>query len=90
MQVALTLCMSRSIRLYRDLIAAANEISVRPVQRKLKYNIRQLFDLYKPVQSHDQLAELHKDAEAAIQVIKWFKLLPEVVAICASACRPEA
>ena len=82
--------MSRSIQLYRALIAAADEISVGPVQRKLKYNIRELFDLYKPVKSPDQIAQLHKDAEAAIQVIQWFKHLPEVVAIYAIARKPTA
>ena len=81
--------MSRSIQLYRALIAAADEVSVGPVQRKLKYNIRELFDLYKPVRSSEHVAELHKDAEAAIQVIKWFKHLPEVVATDAIACKPK-
>lgn len=72
--------MSRSIQLYRSLIATASEIPVLPVQRKLKYNIRELFDLYKPVQSSDEIADLHKDAEAAIEIIKWLKHLPEVPA----------
>ena len=70
--------MSRSIRLYRALIAAAADLPVAPLQRKVKRNIRDLFDLYKSVQSDVQIAELHQDAEAAIEVIRWLNNLPEV------------
>ena len=70
--------MSRSIHLYRALIGAAADLPVAPLQRKVKHNIRHLFDLYKSVRSDDQIAELHQDAEAAIEVIRWLNHLPEV------------
>lgn len=69
--------MSQSIRLYRDLFRNAARLPVEPVQRKLKYNIRQLFDLYRADQASGQLAELHRDGEAAIHVIQWFIHLPK-------------
>lgn len=70
--------MSQSIHLYRDLFRNAARLPVGPVQRKLKYNIRQLFDLYRADQPSGQLAELHRDCEAAIHVIQWFIHLPKV------------
>ncbi|KAL0026445.1 hypothetical protein WJX79_010345 [Trebouxia sp. C0005] len=69
--------MSQSIHLYRDLFRNAARLPVGPVQRKLKYNIRQLFDLYRADQPSGQLAELHRDCEAAIHVIQWFIHLPK-------------
>ncbi len=70
--------MSQSLHLYRELHRTAGRLPVDPVRRKLKYNIRQLFDLYRLDQSSGQLADLHQDAEAAIEVIHWFNCLPKV------------
>ena len=69
--------MQDSRRLYRELFRTAARLPVGPVQRKLKYNIRQLFDLYRSVDSASCLALLHKDAEAAVLVIQWFNTLPK-------------
>lgn len=71
-------CMSESLQLYRKLLRAVNGIPVRPIQRKLSYNIRQLFDLYRLPQPGTELTQLHLDAEAAVQVLKWFRNLPQV------------
>ena len=70
--------MSESLQLYRKLLKAVNGIPVRPIQRKLSYNIRQLFDLYRLPQPGTELIQLHRDAEAAVQVLKWFRNLPQV------------
>ena len=70
--------MSKSLRLYRKLSSAVNSLPAQPIRRKLRYNIRQVFDLYRSPSSCTELAGLHRDAEAAIQVILWFKGLPEV------------
>ena len=72
--------MSKSLHLYRDLHRTAARLPVCPVQRKLKYNIRQLFDLYRSDQSTAKLTVLHADAKAAIEVIQWFNHLPKVTA----------
>ena len=69
--------MPDSRRLYRELLKTAARLPVGPVQRKLKYNIRQLFDLYRSEDSPTHLARLHKDAEAAVLVIEWFNTLPK-------------
>lgn len=69
--------MTESLRLYRHLHRTAAKLPVGPVQRKLKYNIRQLFDLYRSEESPSHLAQLHKDAEAAVLVIQWFNSLPK-------------
>lgn len=71
--------MSESLQLYRKLLRAVNDIPVKPIQRKLIYNIRQLFDLYRLPQPDTELNQLHRDAEAAIQVLKWFRNLPQVL-----------
>ena len=70
--------MSKSLQLYRTLLRAVNAVPVRPIQRKLTYNIRQLFDLYRVPQPGTDLNKLHQDAEAATQVLRWFSKLPQV------------
>ena len=75
--------MTQSLRLYRDLVRTAARLPVGPVQRKLRYNTRQLFDLYRSEQSPTLLAQLHQDAEAAIVVIEWFNNLPQA---CTKLC----
>lgn len=67
--------MQDSRRLYRKLLRTATKLRVGPVQRKLKYNIRQVFDLYRLEDSPSHLAQLHKDAKAAVLVIEWFHTL---------------
>ena len=69
--------MQDSRRLYRELLKTAARLPVGPVQRKLKYNIRQLFDLYWSEDSPSHLAQLHKDTVAAVVVIEWFNTLPK-------------
>lgn len=69
--------MTNSLHLYRELHRTAAKLPVAPVRRKLKYNIRQLFDLYRAEQPSGQLAELHRDAKAGVEVIQWFNRLPK-------------
>lgn len=69
--------MQDSRRLFRELLKSAARLPVGPVQRKLKYNIRQLFDLYSSEDSPSHLALLQKDAVAAVVVIEWFNTLPK-------------
>ena len=69
--------MQNSRHLYRELLKTAARLPVGPIQRKLKYNTRQLFDLYWLEDSPTHLAQLHKDAEAAVLVIEWFNTLPK-------------
>lgn len=73
--------MQESRRAYRELLKTAAKLPVGPVQRKLKYNFRQLFDLYRSEDSPHQLAQLHKDAKAAVLVIQWFTTLPKACVI---------
>lgn len=70
--------MSESLHLYRKLLVAVKGIPVQPIQRKLRYNIRELFDLYSSPQTDSELEKLHRDAQAAVQVLNWFKTLPQV------------
>lgn len=76
--------MQDSRRLYRELLRTATKLRVGPVQRKLKYNIRQVFDLYRLEDSSSHLAQLHKDGKAAVLVIEWFNTLPK--ACISSGC----
>lgn len=76
--------MSKSLQLYRKLFSVINDLPVRPIQKKLRHNIRQVFDLYKSPQSCTELSSLHRDAEAAIQVLLWFRSLPEVQEIAST------
>ena len=69
--------MQDSRRLYRELLRTSARLPVGPVERKLKYNIRQVFDLYRSEVSPSHLAQLHKDAKAAAVVIDWFNALPK-------------
>lgn len=71
--------MSESLHLYRKFHRVVKQLPVAPVQNKLKYNVRQLFDLYRPPQTAAELHRLHSDTEAAIQVLLWFRTLPQVI-----------
>ncbi len=74
-------CMS-ALKLYRDLLRAARSFPVRPVGRKIEYNCRELFDLYRKETRVEELNSLHGDAEAALRLIAWMRALPQV------GCRP--
>lgn len=71
-------CMSESLRLYRILHRAINQLPVAPIQKKLRYNTRQLFDLYRSPQTTADLQQLHSDTRAAIEILTWFRKLPQV------------
>lgn len=66
--------------LYRSLLREVRRVRAAPLQRKLGYNIRQLFDFYSgsPPASPELLAALHDEARAALRVLRWLRGLPEV------------
>ena len=67
--------MTASLQLYRELLRAAARLPVLPIQRKVKVNIRQVCDLYKLEESPQEVAQLHKDGQAALVVIRWINSL---------------
>lgn len=72
--------MSRqSLALYRRLLLTLRDSPVpAPVQRKVKYNARQLWGLYSKVNDPEAIASLHGEARAAVRVLRWLKGLPQV------------
>lgn len=71
--------MSRSsIAVYRQLLRSAACFPVKPVARKLKFNIREVFRVHREEKSPTKITKLHGDAEAALRVLAFLKELPEV------------
>lgn len=69
-----------AIRLYRAILRQArSSVFPKPVARKVAYNARVLFDLYRNTSDKSQLQLLYGDAEAAVRVLKWFGGIPEVL-----------
>ena len=80
---------SSSTRLYRRLLRDARKFPVKPIGRKLAYNYREMFDLYREENDPQKIGKLLVDGEAAIRVLKWVRGLPQVVLIVIAAT-PEA
>ena len=70
--------MSSGSALYRSLIRAARSLSVRPVGRKIEYNCREVFDIYRFESDPDTIRDLEEDGAAALRLISWLKALPSV------------
>ena len=64
--------------LYRRILREARTFPVGPVRRKVVYNARELFELYKKEDSTEKLRELAEGGESAIRVIAWLKQVPKV------------
>ena len=70
------------LHLFRRLARAAVAIPSRPVGRKVLFNLRELFLLYRHERDPTVLATLHEDAAAALRVLTWLKSLAEVLLMC--------
>jgi len=66
------------LHLYRRLARAALRFPVRPVGRKVAYNVRELFVLHRSERDPAVLASLHEDGAAALRVLDWLKSLAQV------------
>lgn len=54
-------------------------MSVGPIRRKLKQNVRVVFDLHKAETCPDEVERLKANAWSAVRVLRWLKRLPEVL-----------
>ena len=70
--------MSCSKAVYREILREAAKLSVGPVRRKICYNTRELFDLYRTEQDPTVVQKLRDDGAAAVRVIAWLTRLSEV------------
>ena len=64
--------------LFRRLARAAVAIPSEPVGRKVLFNLRELFLLYRHERDPSVLATLREDAAAALRVLTWLRSLAEV------------
>ena len=80
---------SSSTRLYRRLLRDARKFPVKPIRRKLAYNYREMFDLYREESDPQKIGQLLEDGEAAIRVLKWVRGLPQVVLTVIAATRSK-
>ena len=67
------------LHLFRRLARAAVAIPSRPVGRKVLFNLRELFLLYRHERDPSVLATLREDAAAALRVLTWLRSLAEVL-----------
>ena len=70
--------MRTALKLYRSLIRAARLLSVKPVGRKIAYNCREVFEIYRDETDPDLIKDLRADGAAALRVISWLNSLPPV------------
>ena len=70
--------MCRSLYLYRQLLREASHFPVAPVGRKIAFNVREVFEIYRDEQHPAVIERLHGDGLAGLRVIAWLKLLPQV------------
>ena len=66
------------LSLYRRLLRAVKDFPVRPVARKLQFNVREVYDIHKTEQAPASIERLHSDGEAALRVIAFLRHLPQV------------
>lgn len=67
-----------ALGLYRTLLRDARKFPVGPVSRKLEYNYREMFELYRDEKSTEKISELMQAGKAALRILHWLKCLPEV------------
>ena len=67
-----------SLHLYRLFLRHTRQISATPVQRKLRYNARQIWAFYSDVRDPETLSTLHEEAKAAVRVLRFLEALPQV------------
>lgn len=72
--------------IYRSLIRAARSFPVAPVGRKIEYNCREIFEIYRGETDSEVIRELKEDSAAALRVIGWLKQLPPVGSLSADTC----
>ena len=70
---------SSGTRLYRRLLRDIRKFPVKPIRRKLAYNYREMFDLYREESDPQKLGQLLENGEAAIRILKWVRGLPQVL-----------
>ncbi len=51
---------------------------MKPVRRKIAYNCREVFEIYRDETDPDLIKDLRDDGAAALRVISWLKSLPPV------------
>jgi hypothetical protein len=78
--------MGNAASIYRTLIRAARSFPVRPVGRKIEYNCREVFEVYRGETDTQLIAALEEDAAAALRVIRWCESLPPVRGPGVSTC----
>lgn len=66
-------------RLYRRLLREISDVPVGPIRRKLKHNVRVIFESHKAETNPDELERLKANAWSAVRVLSWLKCLPEVL-----------
>ena len=71
-----------SLHLYRLFLRHTRQISATPVQRKLRYNARQIWAFYSDVRDPETLSTLHEEAKAAVRVLRFLEALPQVRGGC--------
>jgi hypothetical protein len=69
---------SSSVAVYRQLLRSAGQFPVKPVAKKLKFNIREVVRAHRNEENHEKIVKLHGDAAAALRVLAFLKQLPEV------------
>ncbi len=67
-----------SLYLYRRLLRDISGFPVGPVRRKLKINVRLLFEVHSGETNPDQVTHLRSNALAAVRVLAWLKSVPKV------------
>ncbi len=67
-----------SLALYRKLVRSASQFPVKPVGRKVLYNIREVFEIYRKEAQQDKIIHLQGRGEAALRVLAFLRHLPEV------------
>lgn len=78
------------LHLFRRLARAAVAIPSRPVGRKVLFNLRELFLLYRHERDPAVLDTLREDAAAALRVLTWLRSLAEVILLSPSQLRTVA
>ena len=75
---------SRSV--YRSILREAAKVKVLPVRKKICYNCRELFDLYRAEKDPLSIQRLRDNGAAAVRVMVWLNQLPEVLLLRESLC----
>ena len=70
--------MPTSKAVYRSILREAAKLTIEPVRRKICFNTREVFDLYRAESNLVSIEKLQSDGAAAIRLIAWLNQLPEV------------